>query len=62
VSFQPNQLEKIPSLVKQAMVSALEELAQQFGKDKFSVGIGVTFPQPEMTGKALKKRTPLYLS
>lgn len=55
VSFQPNQLEKIPALVKQAMISALAELAQQFGEDKFSVGIGGAFSQPEMTGKSFKE-------
>jgi len=55
VSFQPNQIKQVPALVKQAMLSALKELAKQFGEDKFLIGIGGAFPQPEMTGKSFKQ-------
>lgn len=55
VSFQPNQFKKIPSLVKQAMVNALAELANQFGENKFNIGIGGAFPQPEMIEKSFKE-------
>lgn len=55
VSFQPNQIKGITSLVKQTMFSALEELSNQFGVNKFSIGIGGAFPSLEMTGKSFKQ-------
>ena len=55
VSFQPNQVKKVISLVKQAMISALEELSNQFGENKFNVGIGGAFPKPYMIGKSFKE-------
>jgi purine catabolism regulator len=55
VSFNPNQVKQVPTLVKQAMLIALKELVKQFGEDKFLIGIGGAFPQPEMTGKSFKQ-------
>ncbi|ACL19847.1 transcriptional regulator, PucR family [Desulfitobacterium hafniense DCB-2] len=55
VSFQPNQIEKVNSLVKEAVEHALAELAKQFGEDKFSIGIGGAYPQPELVEKSFKE-------
>lgn len=55
VSFQPNQIEKVNSLVKEAVGNALAELAKQFGEDKFSIGIGGAYPQPELVEKSFKE-------
>ncbi|MEA5025304.1 hypothetical protein SDC9_10819 [bioreactor metagenome] len=55
VSFQPNQIEKVNSLVKEAVEHALAELAKQFGEDKLSIGIGGAYPQPELVEKSFKE-------
>lgn len=55
VSFQPNQIEKVNSLVKESVEHALAELAKQFGEDKFSIGIGGAYPQPELVEKSFKE-------